>query len=281
MKITAVYSDEILRYVKKLPNSTETRQFGRVMDCWEWTPGNQNVFDYYGHGLNITFMVAVKALPSLPNQTPWKITKSIADKMFEIQRSVMPPGTPDLIVAKTLSHMCGGNIAFTNNIGIGENYGNRIDPWLPDNNITGQKEPIGVLPVQGVGSVVEIIGEAWVNGNKDNDCYVIRAFDAENPGRFLNCTYEGNEHLFVKATTIARVLELPHGQRLGPFPQAGLPVNRDPNGPYTKVLLPLMANGSTNGMGDGWCKLFIPKYIIDVLPMGTLAKDVYPYYTPE
>ena len=192
----------------------------------------------------------------------------------------MPDGTPSDKVARTLTQLCGGNIAWTNNIGLGIEYGNRINPWLPNENINGQKENIGVLPVFSVGSVVEIIGEQWINGSKDNDCYVIRAFDAQNPFQMMSLPYFKNEHLYWKATTIARVPGLPHGQRLGPFPQAGLPVIRDPKSLYTRVLMPIMANGDTNGMGNGWCKMFIPKYLIDLQPIGTLAADVYPYGVP-
>lgn len=260
--------------------SAETRQFGRIRDWWEWTPGGKNIFEYYSHGPNIKFIAAVRLLPALANQKPALISKAIADRMFAIQKNVMPAGTPDSKIASTLSHMCGGNIAYTNNTGLGAEYGNRVNPWIPESNVNGEKGSIGVQPVYSVGSVVEIIGEQWVPGAKDNDCYVIRAFNAQNPARMMELPYEGNEHLWWKATTIAKVPGLPHGQRLGPFPQAGLPVNRDPNGPYTRVLMPIMANGDTNGIGDGWCKLFVPKYLMDVLPIGTAARDVYPYGTP-
>lgn len=261
--------------------SQETRKFGRLCDWWEWTPKGQNIFEYNNHGANITFMVAVRALPSLSNQKPVRIDKTFADTMVRIQASVMPAGTPRDIVAKTESHLYGGNIAWTNNIGLGQKYGNRYNHFQPESNVNGEKEDAGLLPVFSVGSVVEIIGEAWIPGSKDNDCYVIRAFDAERPEVFQNATYSGNEHMFWKASTIARVAGLPHGQRLGPFPQAGLPVIRDPKREYTKVLVPIIANGSTNGrLENGYSRMFVPKYLIDVQPAGTLAKDVYPYGTP-
>jgi hypothetical protein len=255
--------------------------YGRIRDWWEWTPKHQNIFDYNGHGANVTFMVAVRALPSLKNQKAVRINKAFAETMLRIQASVMPAGTPDSIVRKTESHLYGGNIAWTNFMGLGVKYGNRINYFIPESNTNGEKEDAGLLPVFSVGSVVEIIGEAWIPGAKDNDCYVIRAFDAERPDVFHNATYKGFEHMFWKASTIARVAGLPNGQRLGPFPQAGLPVIRDPKAEYTKVLVPIIANGSTNGrLEDGYSRLFVPKYLVDLQPAGTLAKDVYPYGTP-
>lgn len=225
-------------------------------------------------------MVAVRALPSLANQKPVRIDKAFSETMLRIQASVMPVGTPDNIIRKTQSHLYGGNIAYTNNVGFGEEYGNRYDHFLPESNTNGQKEDAGLLPVFSVGSVLEIIGETWIPGSKDNDCWVIRAFDAERPDVFHSASYAGNEHMFWKASTIARVAGLPHGQRLGPFPQAGLPVIRDPRN-YSQVPVPVIANGSTNGrLEGGYSRLFVPKYLIEILPTGTLAKNVYPYGAP-
>jgi len=258
--------------------SPEKRLFGRVKDWWEVK--GENIFDYNDHGPNIKFMVAVQATPAYATQRGVRVTKAISDWMVKINMEWLPAGVDEEIVRTFLHKALEGNIAITNKKGYGKKYGNRRSYLLPDANDGTETEDAEMLPIMFVGTTVEIIGREWMPGIKNNDCYQIRAWNASRPETFVNKPYSGNEGLFHVCSTIARVPGLPHDQRLGPFPQAGLPVNRDPNGLYSQVLVPIMGNEDTNGIDGGeYCKMHMPADWIEKQPIGTKA-PVYPYGMP-
>lgn len=264
-KITAVFGDQQIEYGMPADFPTpETRPIARVKNFEEWTNPPQNIFEYYGHGPAIKFMAAVKQLPVLTGWKPIQITEEIALWWLKIQHSVMPAGTPLDITKKTLSHLCGGNIAFTNNTGLGEKYGDRHNYWATSPDDVGGHEPIGLGYTLSVGSTVAPKRRTTIPG-PEKDVYAIEAFNASKPASFLNVTYAEQPWKFWIATTISR-----DPYRINPFPQAGLGVDRRPES-FTRVLVPIFAPDRD--------EVYIPAYWLDLQPVGTSA-PVYPYGQP-
>lgn len=240
-------------------------QYARIKDWTEWTTNGQNVFDFNSHGQNITFMATVKQIPVLANWLPVKITDEIAEWWLDIQRSVMPAGTPIELVMKTLAHACGGNIAFCNNTGLGWDYGNRHNPWATSADEVGGKDLIGLGYTLSVGSTVKIKRRTTIPG-KEKNVYAIEAFDYSKSSSYLGTTYAQNPHKFWIATTASR-----NPYKLNPFPQTkGLSVDRRPIY-FTRTVIPIFAPDQD--------EVYVPDYWIKILPEGT-TPPVYPYGVP-